>query len=49
MALVMMQGHVFDALVSPVSRADPLYLLPAADDLRLQATRKAVPEFRDRW
>ena len=29
MALVMMQGHVFDALVSPVSRADPLYLLQA--------------------
>jgi len=27
--LVMMQGHVFDALVSPVSRADPLYLLQA--------------------
>ena len=24
-----MQGHVFDALVSPVSRADPLYLLQA--------------------
>ena len=29
MALVMMQGHVFDALVSPLSRADPLYLLQA--------------------
>jgi hypothetical protein len=29
MALVMMQGHIFDALVSPVSRADPLYLLQA--------------------
>ena len=25
----MVQGHVFDALVSPVSRADPLYLLQA--------------------
>ena len=29
MALVMMQGHIFDALVSPVSRAHPLYLLQA--------------------
>ena len=29
MALVMMQGHVFDALVYPASRADPLYLLQA--------------------
>jgi acyltransferase-like protein len=29
MALVMMQGHVFDALVSPLSRADPLYMLQA--------------------
>jgi hypothetical protein len=29
MALVMMQGHVFDALVVPASRADPLYLLQA--------------------
>ena len=29
MALVMMQGHVFDALMSPISRAAPLYLLQA--------------------
>jgi len=29
MALVMMQGHVFDALVYPATRADPLYLLQA--------------------
>jgi hypothetical protein len=29
MALVMMQGHVFDALVTPASRAEPLYLLQA--------------------
>jgi hypothetical protein len=29
MALVMMQGHVFDALVVPASRADPLYMLQA--------------------
>jgi hypothetical protein len=29
MALAMMQGHVFDALVHPASRADPLYLLQA--------------------
>jgi fucose 4-O-acetylase-like acetyltransferase len=29
MALVMMQGHIFDALVFPSSRDDPLYLLQA--------------------
>src|SRR5688572_4075482 len=29
MALVMMQGHVFDALLSKISRADPLYQLQA--------------------
>ena len=29
MAVVMMQGHIFDALVRPASRADPLYLLQA--------------------
>ena len=29
MAVVMMQGHIFDALVYPASRADPLYLLQA--------------------
>ena len=29
MALVMMQGHIFDALVRPASRAEPLYLLQA--------------------
>ena len=29
MALVMMQGHIFDALMRPASRADPLYLLQA--------------------
>jgi Heparan-alpha-glucosaminide N-acetyltransferase, catalytic len=29
MAVVMMQGHVFDALMSPISRAEPLYLLQA--------------------
>jgi hypothetical protein len=29
MAVVMMQGHIFDALVFPSSRADPLYLLQA--------------------
>ena len=29
MAVVMMQGHIFDALVRPAARADPLYLLQA--------------------